>query len=164
MADWLKRARDLQLEDELKKSKQKEEKERQQRLKASEGNWMERVNERISKIGEEYVFIGIAQAPKGVQLTGRGTVEIQFQGHENFTIKYFNILKPTMVVLTRPIRTHHHRLARVREMNDHNIEEILKFVALGMDEYTKISSIQRIERNLETLIESMNVDERADNI
>lgn len=51
---------------------------------------------------------------------------------------------------------YHQRLARVRELNEHNIEEILKFVALGMKDYLDIASFQRLEHNLETFIDSVN--------
>jgi hypothetical protein len=78
---------------------------------------------------------------------------------DGFSITYKNILPPTTLLLRNAIFVHHHRVVKVRELNAHNIEEIMKFVALGMKEYLKISDQSRIEHNLEGLIETLKKDE-----
>ena len=162
MSDWLKIAREVQLQDELDKHKHKaEEKNREKEIRESEENWMERMNQRIQQIADQMVHIGLIKRPNGLELTGKEVVGIQMLGHQNFAIKYYNIMPATTITMNRPIKISHHRLVRVREMNNHNIEEILKFVALGMEKYIQISSHQRVERNLHTLLESVNLDERA---
>ena len=123
---------------------------------------MERVSKRVQEIADELVYIGITRKPNGVELMGLGRVDIQFLGHKNFAIKYFNVVKASTVTINRPLRIYHHRLVRVRELNSHNIEEILKFAALGVEKYIEISTLARIERNLKTLIEAVNQDEHVE--
>lgn len=162
MDDWLKIAREVQLQDELNKLKRKEEeKNREKEIRASEESWMERVNQRIQQLADQMIHIGMIRRPNGLELTGKEIVGIQLQGPKNFAVKYYNVMPATTITVNRPIRIQHHRLVRIREMTNHNIEEILKFVALGMDKYVDISKLKRIERNLETLIESVNLDERS---
>lgn len=163
MSDWLSKARELQVRDELRRHKHPEpDKKQTDEILASEADWMERVATRVLEIADQWVYIQIDRTAKGLKLTGRGTVEIEFLGHKNFSIKYRDVSKPSHVMITRPLRIYHHRLARVRELNSHNIEEVLKFAALGMDQYIQIARFQRIEQNLETLIQAVNKTEHVE--
>lgn len=163
MNNWLKIAREAQVDKEIKKlGKTQTEKRREQEMLAAEKNWMERVTQRVQEIAEEMVFVGMTRKPNGMELLGLGKVDIQFLGHQNFAVKFFNVQKAGNVTTTRPIRIYHHRVARVRELNSHNIEELLKFAALGVDKYIEISTLARIERNLKTLIEAVNQDEHVE--
>lgn len=165
MTDWLNRARDLQVRDELQRHKHPEpDKARTKRILASEADWMERVAKRVLEIADHWVYIQIKRTTTGLELKCRGTIQIQFLGHQNFSIKYCDISKPSQVMINRPIKIYHHRIARVRELNDHNIEEILKFVALGMETYVEMSPFQRIERNLQELIEALNQNEHVEGL
>jgi hypothetical protein len=163
MVEWLNRARELQVRDELRRHKHPEpDKKRTEEILASEADWMERVAKRVLEIAEQYVYIQIKRLPKGVKLEGRGTVEIEFLGHKNFTIRFRDISKPSHVMINRPLRIYHHRLAKVRELNSHNVEEVVKFAALGTEHYIQIASFQRIERNLDALISAVNDDEHVE--
>lgn len=165
MTDWFNRARELQVRDELQRHKHPEpDKARTQKILDSEADWMERVAKRVLEIAEHWVYIQIKRTATGLELKCRGTVQIQLLGHQNFSIKYCDISKPSHVMITSPIKIYHHRIARVRLLNAHNIEEILKFAALGMEAYVEMSTFQRIERNLEELIDALNQNEHVEGL
>jgi hypothetical protein len=163
MDDWVKIAKELQLKDELRAYKSKTRaKGGVEKSLASEEDWMERVAARVMQIAAEGIRIRIEPKPKGMQLICRGTVDIELLENENFAIKYHHVVKPSNILISRPVRIYHHRLVRVRMLNAHNIEEILKYVALGMEEYTEVAARQRLEHNLEGLIKSVNLDDHVE--
>src|SRR5262245_48259834 len=127
--DWIGFARELQVRDELARRKRIEDqlpdRKREQEILAAEENWMERVAERVKGIASQWVYIRMKHTPKGLELSSKGTAEIQFLGHENFAIKYLHIVKPSSVTISKPITIYHHRMVRVRELNSHNIEEVM---------------------------------------
>lgn len=163
MEDWIKLAQELQLKEELKRQRAaKSAKTRSREILAAEEDWMERVAKRVIEVGERGIHIHLKPTPNGLELSCRGTVDIQFLGHRNFAIKYHHIIKPSHIMTHRPIRIYHHRLARVRELNTHNIEEVLKFAALGMEQYSDTASHKRLENNLNELIGAVNQDEHVE--
>lgn len=165
MSDWLRHAREMQVRDELQRHKHPPpDKKRTQEILASEQDWMERVAKRVLEVAEQWVYIMIERTPEGLTLSGRGTVDIKFLKHKEFAIKYHDISKPSTVMITHPLKIYHHRLAKVRELNSHNIEEIVKFAALGMESYVEIATFERIERNLQELISAVNQNEHIEGL
>lgn len=160
MDDWIKHARDIQEQEEAKKRKEQQEaKSRISEILESEKDWMERVQNRIQKIRGHGLLIKADRNPAGLSLSCKGAAEIQYLSPMNFSVRFHNVYPSSRLVLSHPITVHHHRVVRVREMNEHNIEEILKFVSLGMDNYMEIATYDRLERNLENILESINEEE-----
>jgi len=162
MKDWLKVARELQVSDAMQSVSPTDSRKKQDQESLDlEKDWMERVSERVADLARELIYIGVIRTSKGLELKSRGKVDIQFREHENFMIKYYDIQKPSSVVINGPFKIYHDRVVRVRQLNSHNIEEILKFVALGAEMYIENSQVARIERNLKTLMESVNQHEHV---
>jgi hypothetical protein len=164
MNDWIKIAKEKQLDDYLNQFKKVEEtRQRAEELREAENNWMDRVEKRAEEINAEGFFIHVHKKNSTLRLVNKGEVEIELVKRNCFSITYKNILPPTTLILRSPILVHHHRLVNVRELNAHNIEEVLKFVVLGMKKYTEIAKRTRIEQNLQEMmyIEKKDIRERA---
>jgi hypothetical protein len=160
MANWIKIAKERQLSDYLDTLKRAEdERQRTEEIREAEKNWMDRVQKRVDEVNAEGFFIHVIKKDDSLRLVNKGEAEIELLSRSGFSITYKNILAPTTLLIRNPIFVHHHRVVKIRELNDHNIEEVLKFVALGMKEYLKISPQSRIEHNLEGLIETLKKDE-----
>jgi hypothetical protein len=153
MNDWLKVAKEKQLDDYLDTFKKVEEKrQRTEELREAEKNWMDRVERRAEEINAEGFFIHVHKKNSTLRLVNKGEVEIELTERDCFSITYKNILPPTTLLLRSPMLVHHHRVVKVRELNAHNIEEVMKFVVLGMKKYTQIASRTRIEHNLQEML------------
>jgi hypothetical protein len=160
MANWIKIAKERQLNDYLDSVKRADEdRQRTEEMKETEKNWMDLVQKRVDEVNAEGFFIHAIKKDDSLRLVSKGEAEIELLPRFGFSITYKNILPPTTLLLRNAIFVHHHRVVKVRELNAHNIEEIMKFVALGMKEYLKISDQSRIEHNLEGLIETLKKDE-----
>lgn len=162
MDEWVKQVKNLKAIQQF--SREKEEAERTNReaeILKSEASWMDRMSARIQELNEQDMVIRMDRKVKGFVLTGKGNVEILSIGRMNFSILYLNIYPPTNLMVSHVITVYHHRLVRVREMSSHNIEEVLKYVALGMETYTEIARYDRVERNLEEILEVKNQYERV---
>ena len=158
--NWIKIAREQQLRDYLASVKRTEDdRQRTEESREAEKNWVERVQARVAEIHAEGFFIHTIKKDDIIRLVNRGEAEIELERPASFAITYKNILPATTLLLRHPILVHHHRVVKVRELNAHNIEEVLKFVALGMKKYLRISSQSRIEHNLQGVIQTMKKDE-----
>jgi len=160
--DWIKIAKDIQ-DKELAQQKLAEEEEisRKEEIQAAEKSWVERVLKRIQDVSKEGFPVRVHQKPGSMELAQKGTVKIEYLGHRCFAITYHNVRKPTNLILSKPITVNHHRYVKVRELNEHNIEEVIKFAVLGMQKYCDLSPHSRIEKNLADVIESKNFDEHV---
>lgn len=157
MDEWVKQAKERRARAENSRKKMETDHGiRTAEIVKAESSWIDRVNARIQQLAQQEMRIRVDRKLNGLVLTGKGNVEILFLGHMNYSIRYLNVFPPTNLMTTRVIIVYHHRLVRVREMNSRNIEEILKYVALGMDTYTELAEHDRIERNLEELLEVQN--------
>jgi hypothetical protein len=160
MDDWLKIAKQRQLDEYLDSFKREEEKVlRTEEIREAEKNWMERVQKRVDEINAEGFFIHTSIKEGVLKLANKGEAEIKLLEPACFGITYKNILPPTTLILSGPILVHHHRIVKVRELNAHNIEEVMKFVVLGMKKYSQIAGISRIEHNLQEMISILKKDE-----
>jgi hypothetical protein len=160
--DWIKIAKDIQ-DKEVAQQREAEEEEiiRKDEILAAEKNWVERVLRRVQDVSKEGFPVRVHQKPGSMELAQKGTVKVEFLGHRCFGITYHNVRKPTNIILSKPITVNHHRHVKVREMNEHNIEEVIKFAVLGMQKYCDLSPHSRIEKNLADVIESRNFDEHV---
>ena len=152
MDEWVKQVKNLKAFQNF--SREKEEADRAIRtaeILESEASWMDRMSARVQELNQQDFAIRVDRRVKGIVLTGKGNVEILFLGRMNFSIRYLNVFPPTNLMVNHLITIYHHRLVRVREMSAHNIEETLKYVALGMETYTEIARYDRVERNLEEI-------------
>ena len=166
MQDWIKIAKQRQLDDYLASTKRVVENQKEiEELREAEKNWMERVRARVDQINAEGFFIHVIKKEKEdiLRLVSRGDVVVELLEPSCFALTYKNIMPPTTLRVRNPIFVHHHRVVEVRYLNAHNIEEVLKFVALGMKEYLKISPQSRIEHNLEGIITTLKKDEHEQN-
>ena len=164
VGDWIKLAKQRQLEDYLTSTKRSEsDRNRLLEVREAEKNWMDRVQLRVDQIRAEGFYIHVFKKDNTLRIVNRGETEIEFVEPSCFAITYKNIMQPTTLLLRNPIFVHHHRVVKVRELNAHNIEEVLKFVALGMKEYLKISPQSRIEHNLQGITQVLKKDEHERN-
>jgi hypothetical protein len=164
VGDWIKLAKQRQLDDYLSSTKRTTvDVRRSEQLREAEKDWIDRVQKRVDEIREEGFFIHMMKKDTVVRIVNRGEAEIELIRPSCFEITYKNILQPTTLLLRNPILVHHHRVVQVRELNSHNIEEVLKFVALGMKEYLKISTQSRLEHNLQGMIQTVKKDEHEQN-
>lgn len=160
MKDWLKIAKERQLDEYLESFKRAEQKLLQaEENREAERNWQERVQKRVSEIAAEGFFIHTSIKEGRFRLMNKAEAELELIEQSCFSITYKNILPPTTLILRIPVLVHHHRIVKVRELNDHNIEEVMKFVVLGMKKYTQIADISRIEHNLQNVISTLKKDE-----
>lgn len=160
--DWIKIAKDIQDKEQAQQRlTEEEELIRKDEILEAERTWIDRVLKRVQDISREGFPVRVHQRTNSLELSQKGFVKIEFAGHRCFEITFHHVRKPTVVVLSKPISVNHHRLAKVRELNDHNIEEVIKFVVLGMQKYCDLSVHSRIEKNLDDIIESRNLDEHV---
>ena len=160
MDNWIKIAKEQSLRDYLASIKRDEEdRQRTEETREAEKNWMDRVEARVAEIHDEGFFIHAIKKNEKLRLVNRGEAEIEFVQPASFDITYKNIMPATTLLMRHPILVHHHRVVKVRELDAHNIEEVLKFVALGMNKYLRISSQSRIEHNLKGVIQTLKKDE-----
>lgn len=161
MTDWLKIAKEKQLDDYLNSFRKVEEnRHRREEVLEAEKNWVERVEKRVEEINGEGFFIHVHKKDNILRLVCKGEVEIEWIERFHFSITYKNILPPTTLLLRTPMLVHHHRVVKVRELNAHNIEEVMKFVVLGFKRYTQIATRARIEHNLQQMMYIEKKDER----
>ena len=164
VGDWIKLAKQRQLEEYLSSTRQtKADMDRLEQVREAEKNWIDRVQKRVEQIRAEGFYIYVFKKDNSVRIVNKGQAEIEFVQPSCFAITYRNIMQPTTLLVRHPILVHHHRVVQVRELDSHNIEEVLKFVALGMKEYLKISSQSRIEHNLHGMIHTLKKDEHEQN-
>lgn len=160
--DWMKIAKEIQDKEEAQQRlTEEEELIRKDEILEAEKTWVDRVLRRIQDVSKEGFPVRVHQRTNSMDLSQKGAVKVEFKGHRRFEITFYHVRKPTTLVLREPINVSHHRLATVRELNDHNIEEVIKFVVLGMQKYCDLSIHSRIEKNLDEIIESKNLDEHA---
>ena len=160
--DWLKIIKDLTQREEAKKAPiAKEQETRAAQQQEADQSWPDRIMKKIQEASRQGFFIHVKRRPNHLELYVKGKVEIEYRGPQSYSVTYRNVLKPSKLILNRPIMVYHHRLVRLRELDDHNMEEILKFVILGMDKYCEAAKFTRIERNLLHVMEIGNVDERV---
>jgi hypothetical protein len=160
--DWLKTARDLEAKADHKKYRQEQDRaKREQEILQAESDWLSRVMKMVQQVSNEGFIINSRQRGNQIELSRKGKVIIEFKEHELFQILYHDVQKPTLVMVSHPINVRHHRLVRLRELNDHNIEEAVKFAALGMSDYCKVAKYSRIERNLNAVLGISKVDEHT---
>jgi hypothetical protein len=160
MDDWLKIAKQRQLDEYLDSFKREDEIVlRTEEMREAEKNWIERVQKRVDEINAEGFFIRTSIKEGVLKLTNKGEAEIQLLEPACFAITYKNILPATTHILSAPVLVHHHRIVKVRKLNSHNIEEVMKFVVLGMKKYSQIAQISRIEHNLQEMISIVKKDE-----
>ena len=160
--DWIKIAKDIQdKENAQQKLTEEEELIRKDEILQSEKNWAERVLKRVQEISKEGIPVRVQQKTNLIELSQKGSVRIEYKGHRSFEITFRDVRKPTTLILREAITVNHHRLVKLRELNEHNIEEAVKFVVLGMQKYCDLSTHSRIERNLEDVMESKNIDEHV---
>jgi hypothetical protein len=133
---------------------------RKHSLLEPERSWSEKVQDRAQQINQEGFPIRFHHKGGRVQLAGKGEVTIELCGHLTYAITYRNIRPPSKHIFKKPITIHHHRVVKVKGLSDHNIEEIMKYLVLGVTKYWEVSTHSRMERNLDDVIESQNLEER----
>jgi hypothetical protein len=158
--DWLKGVKETAKKAEARKTQTQQQTPSGQD-QAEDKAWLDRLMRKVQEASQEGFFIHVKRTPKQFELFLKGRVSIESIAPQGFAITYRNVLKPSNLIFNRPIIVYHHRLVKLRELNDHNIEEILKFVILGMERYCEAAKFSRIERNLKHVIEINNVDERV---
>src|SRR5947199_10387967 len=113
MNDWIKIAKEKQLDDYLNTFKNVEEKrQRTEELLEAERNWMDRVERRAEEINEQGFFIHVYKKNSTLRLVNKGEVEIELMKRDCFSITYKNILPPTTLLLRSPMLVHHHRVVK----------------------------------------------------
>jgi hypothetical protein len=158
--DWLKHAKDLQQKEELRKNQHDDQARRTNAIaQAAEVNWIERVGNRIKEITQSGFGIHVRQKTNFLELALKGKVILQYKGPQQFEVIYHDVVGASMLILREPVTVHHHRMVQVRELDSFNVEEILKFVVLGMQEYCKLAKYSRIERNLQHVKAVHRIDE-----
>jgi hypothetical protein len=123
-------------------------------------NWSERIRRRTEDLNHQGFPIRFQYRGGQVELSYKGVVTIELCGHLCFSITYKNIRPPTMHILKKEITIHHHRQVKVQEVNEHNLEEIMKYLVLGVTKYWETSTHSRMEKNLDLVIESKNIEDR----
>jgi len=162
MDDWLDVAKDIEDKEQAKKLQEEEQrKARLNEILRTEKSWIETVQKRIQEIGQKGIKISVAQTPNKMQLSHRGIADLEFISHLCFAVTYHNVKDSTNLVLRHPITVHHHRTVRFRELTSENLEEILKFVVLGMKKYCQMARSSRLEHNLTSVIDIQNKEEHV---
>ena len=129
--DWIKIAKEIQdKENAQQKLTEEEELIRKDEILQSEKNWADRVLKRVQEISKEGIPVRVQQKTNFIELSQKGSVRIEYKGHRSFEITFRHVRKPTTLILREPINVNHHRLVKLRELNEHNIEEAVKFVAI----------------------------------
>jgi galactose-1-phosphate uridylyltransferase len=159
--EWVKTAKNLEFKEDFKKYREKEtESKREEEILEAESNWLSRVMRMVQQVCDQGLFVSARQRGNQIELSRKGKVIVEFKEHQVFEVLFHDIQKPTRVSLRHPVNVRHHRLIRLRELDSNNIEEIVKFAALGINEYAKIAKYSRIERNLGAVLSMNKVDER----
>jgi hypothetical protein len=160
--DWLKTAKELQAKQDVKKYRDEQERsKRESEIRQAESDWKPRVIKMVQRVSNEGITINTRQRGNQIELSRKGKVIVEFKDHQSFEVLYHDVSNPTVVMVSHLINVRHHRLVRLRELDANNIEEIVKFAALGMADYCKIAKYSRIERNLNSVISISKVDEHT---
>lgn len=123
--------------------------------------WSERIRQRTETLTRDGFPIRFQYKGGQVELSYKGVVTVELCGHLCFAVTYRNIRPPTIHILKNEITIHHHRQVKVREVSEHNLDEIMKYLVLGVTKYWETSTHSRMEKNLESVLESKNVEERT---
>ena len=160
--DWIKVAKDLELKQNIKKYREEQQMSKiQEQTREEQVNWLSRVMNVVQKVGEQGLFVNVRQRANQIELSRRGTVIVEQKERGMFDVLYHDVGKATKVSLNRPVTVRHHRLVHLGQLDDNNIEEIVKFAALGIADYSKIARYSRVELNLHSLLGINKVDEHV---
>src|SRR5262245_30825326 len=122
--DWIRIAKDIQDKEQAQqKLSEEEELIRKEEILEAEKNWADRVLKRVQDVSKEGFPVRVQHKTNLIDMSHKGAVRIEFKGHRNFEVTFRHVRKPTTLVLREPITVNHHRLVKLRELSDYNIEE-----------------------------------------